>query len=258
MGPDDFVLEVGTGAGTLTAELAARAARVATVELEADLQEIAREVIADSPAGEAGLARVRFIAGDALEGERGLHPEVEAALADAHAAGLCLKCVSNFPYSIATPLFVTLLERAVVERAWPLAIVAGMVQREVAERLTAKEIGKEYGVPSVLVQSLAKVAVDRRVSPRAFWPPPRVESAVIRIVPAERPAVADYARFRDVVRAVFQYRRKTIKNALQLGLGLPPERTEAALRGAGIEPDARVEALSVERLERLASEVGTP
>ncbi len=260
VGPGDFVLEVGTGAGTLTAELARRAAAVATVEVDRRLQDVAREVIA-SIAGAEALGRVRFVAGDALAGEEftrfaALHPEVEAALAEAGGARLCVKCVSNFPYAIATPLIVRLLERSQVEGAWPLALVAGMVQREVAARLTARGISKEYGVPSALVQALARAEVLRRVSPRAFWPPPKVESAVVRIVPLaseERP-VADYATFRDLVRAVFRFRRKTVRNALLLGLTLSPERADGALARAGVDPQTRVEGLSLKELTSLARE----
>lgn len=242
----DLVLEVGTGAGTLTTELAGRGADVVTVEVDPRIQGLAREVM-----GEALAARVRFVAGDILEG--GLHPEVEAALKAAGDAGRRVKCVSSFPYSIATPLFVRLLERAVVERAFPLALIAGMVQREVAERLTAAAITKEYGVPSVLVQALARVEIERRVSPRAFWPPPKVESAVIRILPhAGPPPFPHYARFRDLVRSVFQYRRKTLRNALLRGLQLAPAAADDALRRAGVAPTARVEELSVLTLAALA------
>lgn len=256
VGAGDFVLEVGTGAGTLTAELAGRAAGVATIEVDPRIQGVAREVIARSPAGEAGLARVRFLAGDVLHGPSGLHPEVEAALTEAARAGRRVKCVSNFPYAVATPLLVRLLERSVVDGAFPLALAAGMVQREVAERLTASSIGKDYGVPSVLVQTLGRPEILRRVSPRAFWPPPKVESAVIRIVPGfapGAPAPAAYPRFRDLVRAVFRYRRKTLRNALLRGLELPPEAVDDALRHTAIDPEARVEQLSVEALSALAA-----
>jgi 16S rRNA (adenine1518-N6/adenine1519-N6)-dimethyltransferase len=259
VGPGDFVLEVGTGAGTLTAELARRAAAVATVETDPRIQEVAREVVA-SNAGEEGLSRVRFIGGDALAGETGLHPEVESALRGARERGLRAKCVSNFPYSIATPLFVRLLERSQVERAWDLDLVAGMVQREVAERLTARAISKEYGVPPALVQALARVELVRRVGPRAFSPPPKVESAVVRIVPrseADRPT-ADYRSYRDLVRQVFRFRRKTVRNALLIGLEIPPAHADAALARAGVAPEARVESLSIERLAALAAAVFGP
>jgi 16S rRNA (adenine1518-N6/adenine1519-N6)-dimethyltransferase len=215
---------------------------------------VAREVIGADPAGEAALGRVAFIAGDVLAGPAGLHPAVEDALRSAAVAGLRPKCVSNFPYSVATPLIVRLLERAQVERAFPLARIAGMLQREVAGRLTAREITKEYGAPSALVQSLAQVEIERRVSPRAFYPPPKVESAVVRIAPrADPPDAAAYAALRDLVRAVFQYRRKTVRNALLRGLGLAPGRADDALRRAGVPAEARVEQLSASSLAALAA-----
>src|SRR5207237_3181058 len=124
-----------------------------------------------------------FVTGDVLDGPDGLHAEVVEALRAAAAAGLRPKCVSNFPYSVSTPLFVRLLERSQIDRAFPLHMIAGMVQREAAQRLTAQAITKEYGAPSVLVQALAKASLLRRVGPKAFHPPPKVDSAIIRIEP---------------------------------------------------------------------------
>lgn len=253
VGANDAIIEVGTGAGTFTAVLAARAARVVTFELDPRLGDVAREVV--GAAGPGLLERVTFVAGDALDGPHGLHPAIEEAAAAAARDGLTVKCVSNFPYAIATPLFIRLLERSAVERAFPLAAIAGTVQREVAARLTARGISKDYGAPSVLTQALAEVTVERRIAPGAFVPPPKVESAVIRIRPrpAEAlPSPADYARLRAVVRAIFQYRRKTVKNALERGLGVASETAGDALRHAGIDPTSRVEALSVRTLSDLA------
>lgn len=248
VGPGDLVIEVGTGAGTLTTVLADRAAEVVTVELDQRIAEISREVIGDR-------ANVRHVAGDAIKGEHGLHPEIEAALASAAARGLTAKCVSNFPYNIATPLFLHLLERSVVDRAFPLALIAGTVQREVAERLTATEISKAYGVPSVLTQALAGVRIDRRIGPAAFFPRPKIESAVVRLDPRPEAnlAIRDYGQFRALVRAVFQYRRKTVKNAVERGLCLDGAAVEKALAELGIEPRSRVEALSLTTLAHLAN-----
>jgi 16S rRNA (adenine1518-N6/adenine1519-N6)-dimethyltransferase len=252
VGPGDLVVEVGTGAGTLTSVLASRAALVVTVEFDPRLGDIAREVT-------GAPANVRFLSGDAVAGETGLHPGVEAALAEAGGRGLAAKVVSNFPYSIATPLILRLLERSVVDRAFPLARIAGTVQREVAERLTADAISKEYGVPSVLTQALAEVRIERRISAAAFFPRPKIESAIVQVYPKEAQAlpVRDYARFRDLVRAVFQYRRKTVKNALERGLGIDGAAAEKALEEASIDARSRVEALSLARLASLANAVPT-
>ncbi|HVY60455.1 MAG TPA: rRNA adenine dimethyltransferase family protein, partial [Planctomycetota bacterium] len=224
------------------------AAQVVTVEYDARLAEVAKEVVGER-------ANVRYVAGDAVQGETGLHPGIEAALVEARERGLAGKVVSNFPYSIATPLILRLLERGVVERAFPLALVAGTVQREVADRLTAGAIGKEYGVPSLLTQALAEVRVERKISREAFFPRPKIESAVVQVYPIarEKLAIRDYPRFRALVRAVFQYRRKTVKNALERGLNLDDAAAERALAEVGIDPRARVEVLSPAALASLAN-----
>ncbi len=204
-------------------------------------------------------ANVRYIAGDALgaaDAPLGLNPEVVAHLERAREAGLALKLVANLPYSIATPLIVRLLEADLAGRL-PFALLAATVQAEVAGRLTARAITKEYGAPSALVQALARAEVVRRVSRRAFFPPPRVESAMVLVVP-RRPDdrfidPVSYPRFRDLVRAVFQYRRKTVRNALARGLGLEPAVADRALRAAGVDPEARVESLAPAALAAVAA-----
>ncbi len=256
VGATDCVLEVGTGPGTLTAVLAERAARVVSVEIDSRLRPVSAEVVGSR------VDRVRFLEGDVLAGEGGrLHPQVEAALAEAAREGFTIKCVSNFPYNIATPLFIRLLQRALVDRAFPLALIAGTVQLEVAERLRAQRIGKAYGAPSALVQALATVKQVRRIGRRSFFPPPRVESAVISICPlpeTSRMSPADWPGFSSTVRAVFQYRRKTLRNAIRLGIGVPPETVESALRASGVAGEARIETLDVGALLSLSRALSVP
>jgi 16S rRNA (adenine1518-N6/adenine1519-N6)-dimethyltransferase len=261
----DCVLEVGTGAGTLTRELLeAGAGRVVTVEVDRRLPPVAREVVGEEAEREG---RVRFVEGDVLAGKTGLHPGVVAEIEAARADGFrSLKLVANLPYAVATPLIVLLLEPdgpVRPPRAPELALMAVTVQREVAERLAAERISKEYGVPSVLVQALARVEVLRWVGPKAFWPAPKVRSAMVRMVPLEvehaRVAPDRYPLFRALVRAAFQERRKTLRNSLRHAF---PDLAEGhdgavdrALAAAGIDPEARVERLSVEAFVRLAEAV---
>jgi 16S rRNA (adenine1518-N6/adenine1519-N6)-dimethyltransferase len=116
----------------------------------------------------------------------------------------------------------------------------------VAERLAAPAATRDYGLLSVLLQRHAEVRVARRVPPGAFWPPPKVESAVLCAAfrpPAEE--VVDEARFRRLVKAGFGQRRKTLRNALEAGKVAPPEALAAALAAAGIDPGRRGETLTV-------------
>ncbi len=254
----DCILEVGTGAGSLTRELVdAGAGRVVTVEVDPRLPSVARKVI-----GTAGETRVHFVEGDVLVGKGGLHPGVVSALEVARAEGFrSYKLVANLPYAVATPLVLLLLEPdgpVRPPRAPELALMAVTVQREVAERLTATRITKAYGLPSVLVQALARVEALRRIGPKAFRPAPKVESAMVRVEPRgeeERKAVAEvYSTLRHIVRVVFRERRKKLRNALRHGF---PERepalVETALAAAGVDGDARVEELAPESFMAIAT-----
>jgi len=130
-----------------------------------------------------------------------------------------------------------------------------MLQREVADRVAAAPGGRTYGSLSVLTQLYCDVRVELRVPPEAFRPPPKVDSAVIRLVvlSAPRVAVADERRFHVVVRAAFAQRRKMLANALAAGLGLPAEVVRAAAEGAGIAPSRRAETLTILEFAALAA-----
>ncbi len=127
-----------------------------------------------------------------------------------------------------------------------------LVQREVAERLSAGPGTKEWGVVSVFLQQRARVTIERVVPPGAFHPRPKVDSAVVRIdLRVRRPACADPARFRRMVKAGFGQRRKTLRNALEAARIAPREEMERALGEAAIDPSRRGETLSVEEWEAL-------
>ena len=132
-----------------------------------------------------------------------------------------------------------------------------LLQREVAERLAASPGTRAWGLLSVLLQQRAEVTVERRVPPGAFLPPPRVESAVVRVAfGPPRSEVADPARFRRLVKAGFAQRRKTLGNALRAARLAPAARMEEALRAAGIDPRRRGETLSVEEWAALDRALG--
>ena len=239
--PGERVVELGAGLGHLTARLLARGADVIAVERDREMAAVLR--------GELG-ERVRLVEADAarldyraLAGER---------------PGSKLSVVGNLPYHLTSPILFGLLDDvAVVARAVLL------VQREVAERIAAQPGTKTWGLLSVLLQHQAEVSVERRVPPGAFWPPPRVESAVLRLVFREpRAPVHDEARFRRLVKAGFAQRRKVLSNALAAGRLASATDLAVALQAAGIDARRRGETLAVEEwaaLERaLAPEGGPP
>jgi 16S rRNA (adenine1518-N6/adenine1519-N6)-dimethyltransferase len=245
--PGDVVLEVGSGAGALSALLAARGAAVIAVEVDAALAEL-------TAAATAGLADVRVVHADALAGKHALNPEVldhvRAGLAVA--PGRRFKLVANLPFHVATPIVTNLL---VHPELCPSLMVA-TIQLELAERMRAEAATSAYGALAVLVQALADVEVVRVLPPSVFWPRPTVDSAVVAIAPRadKRAAVGDLAWFHGLVRQVFLHRRQNLRRVLHdLGRGrwTKPE-IDALLAGQGRTGLVRAEALTVANLIALA------
>jgi 16S rRNA (adenine1518-N6/adenine1519-N6)-dimethyltransferase len=228
--PADVVVEIGPGQGALTGELARRAGRVLALEVDRALIERLRVAL---PAVEVLDADARAWDWTSLA-----RPDGGRALV-----------VGNLPYSVGTAILVA-LARA------PQAIdaMALMLQREVAERVAAAPGGKTYGSLSVHVQLRWRVELAMRVPPGAFRPPPKVESAVLRMSPLPAPPVdlADEQRFEAVVRAAFAQRRKTLANALASGLGLPVGAARDAATGAGVDPGRRAETLNIREFAEVA------
>ena len=158
--------------------------------------------------------------------------------------------VGNLPYSVGKPIVAALLEARTAIDAMAL-----MLQREVAERLAAPPGSKVYGAMSVLTQAVCDVELALRVPPGAFRPPPKVDSAVLRLTPraTSRVPAALETRFREVVRAAFASRRKTLANALTGGLGLSLGVAREAATRSGIDPGRRAETLTIEEFLSLAS-----
>ena len=225
------VVEIGPGPGALTrALLAAGARRILAIERDPRCLAALGEIAAAYP------DRLELVAGDALS----LDP---VELSDAPR-----RIVANLPYNIATPLLIGWLDRIGEYDSLTL-----MFQREVAERLTAAPRSKSYGRLSVLVQWLAEPQILFDIPPRAFVPPPKVTSSVVRIVPRAEPlAPADQPALERVTAAAFGQRRKMLRTSLK-SLGVP---VEPLLARAGIVPTARAEELTVLEFCALARVLG--
>lgn len=234
LAPGDGVLEIGAGLGTLTLALAARAGRVVSVEIARELAPALAETLRDA-------GNVRLVLGDALRLDLGRLLAEEGSVPR-------WKAVANLPYYVTAPLLARLL-------ALPLELMVLTVQKEVAERLAASPGGKEYGALTLFVRYRAEAEVVLTVPPRAFFPPPQVESAVVRLCRRPAPPVASppEALF-AVVRAAFAHRRKTLANALAGALDPPADRArvEEALAAAGIPAARRPETLSLEEYASVA------
>jgi 16S rRNA (adenine1518-N6/adenine1519-N6)-dimethyltransferase len=233
---NDLAIEVGPGTGTLTEELLARAGAVLAVEIDRDLAASLRERYAEQP-------KFELIEGDALAGKHELHADLLAGMAKARAGGLTPKLVANLPYNIASPLVVELLLAGV-------ELLAFTVQKEVADRLKAKAGTDDYGPLTASVQMLAEVEVLRKLPPGAFWPPPKIDSSLVRLRRRDRLSGrgAAYGRF---VQGVFAYRRKTLRKAMSEA-GHDP----AALDRAGLDGTVRPEVLTPEQLLTLFEATG--
>jgi 16S rRNA (adenine1518-N6/adenine1519-N6)-dimethyltransferase len=223
--PEDVVLEIGAGAGSLTLGLADRARTVVAIEKDPRLIEVLEETL-------AGTNNVRVVEGDAME--------FEYSTSGANAL------VANLPYNVAAPLVIGVLERAPEIRNLTV-----MTQREVGERLAAPAGSKTYGRSSVMVALYGSASVGAKVSRRAFWPVPNVDSVIVRIVRASAPLHEDAATFRAVVESCFSSRRKTVRNGLA-GLTGSAARAESILGAAGVDPSARAETLAPGRFAAIA------
>ncbi len=246
IGPNDVVLEIGTGMGSLTAMLAERAAAVVTVEIDQYLFQMAREEL-------ERFDNIEMLKQDALKNKNQIHPHVLDTVKrhlDA-APNRVFKLAANLPYNVATPIISNLLR----SELYPATLTV-TIQKELADRLMAKPSTKDYGSLSVWVQSLCDVELVRVLSPKVFWPRPKVESAIVHLThhPDRRAGIPDLTYFLHFVRAMFFHRRKFMRSvavsAFQQHLDKP--HVDAILSSQSYGPETRVEQLSVEQLQSLA------
>ena len=221
--PGDNLVEIGPGLGALTHRLIARATRIAAIEIDRDL-----------------AARLRDTYGPE---QLALH-EGDALAFDYATLGESLRVVGNLPYNISSPLLFHLADFDSLVRD-----IHVMLQREVVARMAAAPGTSDYGRLSVMLQAKFNVARLFIIPPGAFQPAPKVDSAFVRLVPlgAAKPAIADPPLFARIVAAAFGQRRKTLRNALAALCDA------GAMQGAGIDPGARGETLSVADFVRLAN-----
>jgi 16S rRNA (adenine1518-N6/adenine1519-N6)-dimethyltransferase len=249
-GPHDVVLEVGTGLGSLTTRLAALAAHVVTVEIDPHLHQLASEELAN-------FANVTMLQQDALQDKN----TMDAAVLDAVQAQLGVdpqrrfKLAANLPYNVATPILSNLL----TTRPLPVSLTA-TIQHELAERICAQPGTKDYSALSIWMQAQCEIENVRTIPPQAFWPRPKVQSAIIHIVPsaAKRSRIDDLGFFHRFVRGLFLHRRKFLRGVMATILKdkLSKPQVDEILAVFRFPADVRAEQLSVESLIELANAVG--
>lgn len=227
--PEQAVLEIGPGLGSLTRLLAMHSRRVVAVELDGALLPALRETLAPYP-------NIRLVQGDILA----LDPyKLMLDEQTGPAPGYCV--VANIPYYITSALI-----RHLLEARQPPELLTLTVQREVAERICAEP--GEMSLLALSVQVYGQPQVAARIPADAFYPPPKVDSAVIRVDLFDQPRIpADrLPAFFRLAKAGFSQKRKTLRNALAGGMGWKPAQAEAMLRQAGIDPQRRAETLSLD------------
>ena len=198
---EDHVLEVGTGTGTLTERLLGKVRRVTSFEADPALAALARERL-------TGFDGLEIVEADVLESKGSLAPGLLDRLRGADPP---VRVVANLPYNIATPFLLLLLEET-----WDgLRSLAVTVQLEVAERIVAAPGTTAYGAVSVRASLLTRARIQRRIHPGAFWPPPKVDSAVLELVPCPRITRQTYREVAGLVGELFRHRRKELRGLMR-------------------------------------------
>ena len=238
IGPEDFVVEIGPGIGTMTQYLACRAGHVTAIEIDKALIPILEDTL-------KGYDNVTILNEDILKVDL-------CRLAKEQNGGRPVKVVANLPYYITTPIIMGLFESHV-----PVESITVMVQKEVADRMRTGPGSKDYGALSLAVQYYARPELIANVPPNCFMPRPRVGSAVIRLLRHEKPPVQveNEAYLFGLIRASFQQRRKTLVNGLTHApdICVPKEAFEEALKKMKLSPSVRGETLTLAQFAELAN-----
>lgn len=237
--PNSGVLEVGPGIGVLTAELAKRAKKVVAVELDERLLPVLDETLSE-------YDNVEIIHGDVMKID--LHRLITENLGECSEIAVC----ANLPYYITSPVIMTLLENHL-----PIKNITVMVQKEAADRICAPVGSRESGALTVAVNYYANPEILFKVSRGSFMPPPKVDSAVIRMNVRKTPTfdVGNEKIFFGMIKAGFSQRRKTLSNSLTSGGFLSRAEAVESLENAEISPSTRIEALDMQNLARLSRSI---
>ena len=245
----DVVLEVGTGTGSLTAQIALRVAAVVTVEIDPQMYQLASEELFELP-------NVTMLRQDALKNKNHLDDRVLEAVrqhlqADSRRQ---FKLVANLPFNVATPILCNLLASAIVPKSMTIT-----VQKELGDRIIAPSGTKDYGALSIWFQSQCHIAWVRTLPPNVFWPKPKVHSAILHIEldPLLRSGIPDLAFFQNFTRSMFLHRRKFLRSQLRFACTdwLDKGEIDAILSQQGLSPEFRAEQLSVAQMLALCEAV---
>ena len=225
------VLEIGAGAGTVTRQLPQHAEKVIAFEIDRNLESVLKVTLVD-------CTNVQVVIGDIM---RYNMAEIERM------CGEPFKLVANIPYYLTSPLIMTFVEQSANVQSLTLTI-----QKEVAERLSAKPATKDYGAITVAVNAVADVTLTRVLNRELFYPVPNVDSAVVRIdVDRNKYDIPDKALFRKTVKTAFAMRRKTLVNNLMVGFSVNRQNAENILAEMNLPSNCRGEELSVEQFVQL-------
>jgi len=238
----DVVLEIGTGMGSLSTRMAPRAGWVVTVEIDSQLQQIAAEELRE-------FSNVTMLHVDALKNKNTLQPALIEEVRNQMAAipNANFKLVANLPYNVATPIISNLMhETPLVDR------MVVTIQKELAERIVAPPSTKDYSALSIWMQSQCECRIVRIMPPSVFWPRPKVDSAILEIIPkpALRDRIVDRNYFHEKVRALFFHRRKFLRSQLAVAMqeDLTKIQVDEILAKLSLEPNLRAEQLSVAQI----------
>ena len=229
------VIEIGAGIGVLTAELAKRAKKVVSIELDTRLLPVLEETLGE-------FDNVEIVNADVMKTD--LH-----ALIKEKFQGMDVVVCANLPYYITSPIITMLLEEKL-----PIKAITVMIQKEAADRLSTPVGSRDSGAITVCTNYYAEVKHLFNVSRGSFMPPPNVDSTVIKLQIRPEPAVkvSDEKKFFRMVKAAFAQRRKTAVNSIASGMGLSKNQVAEALQKSGLDVNVRAEKLTMEELALLS------
>lgn len=246
---NDVVLEVGTGTGALTSQLATRAGAVVSVEIDPAMYQLASEELID-------FENVTLLHQDALKNKNTLDPKVLELVRERLAAtpDSRFKLAANLPYNVATPIISNLL----LADPTPVSMTV-TIQKELADRITARPSTKDYSALSLWVQSQCEAEVIRVMPPEVFWPRPKVHSAILKLTvdPVRRAKIADLQFWHLFLRSMFFHRRKFLRSVVISAYKdrLDKAAVDEILAAVGLEPTGRAEQFTVDELFALSEAI---